>query len=159
MTIKDLQLKQQELDNYIIEKNNIQVSDEEMLKNMILACHDEISEVEESPEDVEEYIDVLFFTLSIANRVNIDLDNESFDNECRLTNMREYLLEFTRRSRVFKHWSKKKPNNLDKKAMEDYLNYIVDMVWYNCKRLNCNMFDEYEKKYAENIRRQETGTY
>lgn len=155
MKIKDLQLKQQQLDDFIIKNNNIQVSDSEMLKNMILACHDEISEVKESPDDVEEYIDVLHFVLSIANRCDLELSEyRIYSYENYKPTLGRLLLDFTRETKCFKHWSKKKGNTIPLN-----LNIMIDIIYGNCKRLGADMFEEYEKKYQINIERQKSGTY
>ena len=107
--IKELQEKQAALDAFIVEHNKLEISDSEMLKNMILACHDEISEVEEAPDDITEYIDVLHFVLSIANRCNLVLDEERIVSKIFSPKvMRNELLDFTRESRMFKHWRDRK---------------------------------------------------
>jgi len=155
MTIKELQIKQQELDIFIIRKCNIHMSVEEMTKNMILACHDEISEVEESPDDASEYIDVLHFVLSIANKYKLKLDNERDDGYNVLDlDLRKCLLKWTRESRIFKHWSTKQGY-----SAQVYLDYMVDIIHDNCIRLGVDMFEEYEKKYQINIERQNGGMY
>ena len=84
MNLKPLFKKQKELDEYIYEKNN--VTAEEIFKKKIVAFLDELFElanelqffkywkdeiVIDRQRAIEEYIDVIHFTLSIANDLGV----------------------------------------------------------------------------------------
>jgi len=164
MTIKDLQIKQAELDAFIIKHLDLKLSESEMLKNMILACHDEISVVEEAPDDVEEWIDVLHFLLSIANKkafvlVTPEKYHDSVTDKSCVGYLWSDLLYFTRLSRCFKHWSAKVPSEDDITVMENFIQGSINAIYTKCLRSDTCMFKEYEKKYQINIKRQEDGGY
>ena len=160
--MRKLQIKQLELDNYIIESKNIKLSKNELLKNMILACHDEILEAEEAPDDVMEYIDILHFVLSIANKFNIVLpDMDYFDLITRprsgfdyIESLRSNLLFITRESRIFKHWSVKEPTDEAYREIKLLLiEMCVDIVKV-CQNLDADVVVVYNKKYEINKQRQ-----
>lgn len=160
MTIKELQRKQQELDDYIIKMKKLEDMDQtHLLSNMFLAAIDELcNEVKEDIENPEEWIDFLHFCLSISNR--LDLEPEVYEfyvelglNQCYDT-AEEYILRCMRVSKCFKHWSNKKPDEKDLEFMELSLSLCIGAIDQACKALNANMFEEYEKKYKINIQRQ-----
>jgi len=150
-----LQDKQDKLDDFITDFNEIEMTESELLKNMILACHDEITEVEDAPEDVSEYIDVLHFVLSIANKMGFELSDSRMD--WKTDTLRGELLKFTRLSRVFKHWSDKTPSSHELSIAKECLDGMVDLIHEACVALGSDMFEEYNKKHDINIQRQYDG--
>lgn len=157
-TIKQLQQKQKELDDYIIKTKNITISDDHMLSNTFLAAIDELSnEVKEDISNVEEWIDVLHFILSLGNKFGFDLlPFGVYDRGLVKLQMQaeEHLLSAMRLSKCFKHWSNKKPEVYDMVQVERKLEIVIGCIKTACERLGCNMFDEYDKKYKINIQRQ-----
>lgn len=158
---KTLQEKQLELDQFIIEKRGLTpdvISTSELMKNIILACYDEIEEVAEDITNPEEWIDVLHFVLSIANYVGVELH---IPTEPIKWNLLECIYElrndfkfFVRESRCFKHWSDKKGDELMVKA---FLECMIDTIHRACEILGVDMVEEYDKKYEINIQRQIEG--
>lgn len=162
MNIQSLLMKQKELNDYIIKTRGLTFNEGELLKNMILACHDEISEVAENPQDSSEYIDVLHFILSIM----IELGYSGYDEfppqlypskKLAHIELRELLLEVTRLSKCFKHWSDKKPSVGEITNIRELLLDCIDIIYTECKYLQVDMYEEYEKKYQINIERQKNG--
>ena len=158
----ELLRKQKELNDYIIETRGLKFNDGELLKNMILACHDEISEVEEAPYDAEEYIDVLHFVLSIA--LEFGFEDLNFTNYSWYPNLdtshdflRYSLLKLTRYSKCFKHWSDKKPSEVDINHVKDHLEFMIHIIYVSVGILDKDMYAEYNRKYQINIERQKNG--
>ena len=162
---KTLQQMQQELDEYIINVRDLRLHPKHLIANMILACHDEISEVYDAPSDVEEYIDVLHFVLSIANKFGIILlEHDSMLHTVRNTtimthiqNLRNALLSVTRFSKVFKHWSDKMPTESDMERVRTNLQIMYNIITDLCDRQGVSVKEEYLKKYEINIKRQQEG--
>jgi len=166
MNYKALQEKQEELDQFIIESKGLQdMSPEHLLSNMILACHDELIEVYDAPEDAEEWIDVLHFVLSIANKLDVDLDEVDFAPRkyvghglCRMQyDSVELLFYITRLTNAFKHWSNKVPSEQEITAYSECLLIMADIIKQACGKLGVDMVEEYDKKYEINKERQREG--
>ena len=159
MNMMELQRKQLQLDEFIITSRKLKISNVELVKNMMLACHDEILECMEAPTDPSEYIDVLHFVLSIANKFDIELDEIPHEHAYEVISfipnrLQHDLLLITRYSRIFKHWSDKKANSFDKNSIKVLLQDMVDNISGACQLLEVDMLKEYNKKYQINIERQ-----
>lgn len=159
---QDMQL---ELDNYIIESKGITVcpdvqgviTESELLKNMMLACLDEIEEAYEDPDDLEELVDIAHFILSIANKFHETLSLDGIqigpcDKEDHLWIIRCHFMRFVRMSRVFKHWSDK-PGAFDRLSLEIIMARIIASI-----EASGGDFDTlYRAKYEKNKARQQRG--
>lgn len=159
---KTLQEMQEELDEFIMSFERVRsLSETEILKNMILACHDEITEIEDDISNPEEWIDALHFVLSIANRLGVEIKSyiDYYDIPLcdAVRSLRYFLLDVTRLSRCFKHWSVKTPSYLDQDEIADTLQLMVIFINSACCKLGVSMRDEYIKKYKINIERQRSG--
>lgn len=166
---KRLQDKQTDLNMFVLHSRGLKIAkalpnsitNSEYLKNMILACHDEILEVEEDIENVEEYIDVLHFVLTLANLFGVDLPDEyskyTSKPKTLVNALRENLLIITRKSKCFKHWSTKTPTDDDMLEIKARILDMVNIIHTLCELKKANMVAEYDKKYLINIQRQREG--
>lgn len=166
---KRLQDKQMDLNMYVLSHRGLKLAkaqpnvivNSEYLKNMILACHDEILEVEEDIDNVEEYIDVLHFVLTLANSFGLELNEEFTPSKTKpktlVLALRTNLLIITRLSKCFKHWSDKKPSEADIEEIKLRIQDMANIIYSLCTQKEANMIDEYDKKYIINIERQQQG--
>ena len=165
MNIKELQNKQKELDEFIVSKMNLNLTDEHMLVDMMLAAIDELcNEVKEDIENAEEWIDELHFVLSIGNRLGVKIQETNMLgsgwNLQQLYKANEnHLLSAMRLSKCFKHWSKKRPSATDMALITNHLGICVESIKLACIKLNTDMEQEYNKKYEINRERQLRGDY
>lgn len=162
MNYKQLQDKQKELDDFIIESKNLyNLHSDHLLSNMYNAARDELNEIKEDVTNAEEWIDLAHFVLSIANKHDIHLINhvgiyETNLLEClRLTEVS--LDKALRYSKCFKHWSNKKPNSDDILAIQMHLEGMLEYISRACVILGTDLVVEYNKKYEENVNRQKRG--
>lgn len=161
INIAKMQRKQQLLDDLIMIEKNIHISKGEMIKNLIFAISDEVLEVVDNRDDVTEYIDILHFTLSIANLYSIQLmfpeKHEGVEFE-ELIGFIDYDIKRIARETInFKHWSNKEFEEPDLEKLKLFLTRIVDDIYTACTFLGCSMVDEYNKKFAINVKRQFDG--
>lgn len=179
LDIATLKKKQQELDNFVLKSRGLTVltspkprtviSEEELLKNMILACFDEIREVLEQPQNAEEWVDVLHFLLSISNKIQgetvspYDLNfNRVFKymgsplkplaNELMMD-----MLKLNRLLSTFKHWSSKPVTHEAITSANVLISVMIENINIALHSLGTDMLTEYEKKYQINIERQKNN--
>ena len=163
MNYLDLQKKQQELDDYIIRTKGLDLHPEHLLSNMFSAAIDELMvEVADDMQDPEEWVDVLHFILSIANKYELELfDMEDLISDRGLLGLHvecsRSLLIAHRFSKCFKHWSNKRPNKSMLTTIEMYLSRCVECIRLACIKLGTDMITEYNKKYEINVQRQKEG--
>lgn len=160
--IKEMMVMQKELNDFVIANHGLKFNDKELLKNMILACHDEISEVEDDITNPEEFIDVLHFVLSVAIELGVEPKDPiviPLVPLCSTPRMfRKSLLTVTRLSRCFKHWSivKMSPANLE--TIREELSFMIATIVRALDILDADdIYTAYHKKYVINIERQKSG--
>lgn len=163
-TIKDLQLKQLQLDSFILEKRGLTeeiLPNSELLKNLLLALYDEIMEIEEDISNAEEWVDALHFTLAIANWYDFELKKGFIPIESNLISNLSYVKKMygniVRRSRCFKHWSDKNASEADERFIACCLSDIICAIEKSLVVLGEDMRKVYDRKYEINVKRQMEG--
>lgn len=164
--LKQLQEKQNKLDNYIIEKQGLQGKD--LLKNKIIALDVELSEFMNEIESfkfwkinkgkdkaLEEACDCLHFILSIANDLNVDLSKFVKIDEIKFG--KASLETIYMRIKIFingMYFEKNK--NLNRLTIRDTFKEFIAMLFLLNIKFN-DLVKEYNKKYEINIKRQNQG--
>ena len=156
---------QRELDGYIIEKRELVISNEELIKNMFLAGYSELLEVFECLDDKEEWIDVLHFVLSISYKLGVEDEIDGYLNDygtppCNITKKALWYNLFAEYTSAlddyagYKHW---KDVNMNERGLTIHLAGCIETICVAVEQLGGNVKEEYTAKYNENIARQKRG--
>lgn len=169
--------KQKELDDYIVKEVGLDVitempliiTDTALLNNMVLGLISEAREVDIAPTDQTEWVDVAHFVLSILYRLNITISNDSirgwlYDDVNRneayeaseLVEMADDIMDYSimlvDALGTFKHW--KRNREIDVMSVKRLCRQILINVINALYILGYDFNEEYDKKYAINVKRQ-----
>jgi dimeric dUTPase (all-alpha-NTP-PPase superfamily) len=179
MLVKTLFSRQKELDDYILENcnarsGNHQLNHQDLVTERLLALFVEVGEFISAPmsKKLEEYVDCLHFILSLRFSLDMQVyeDHEEFEElytrflsikseeqtAAMLITSISYLANSTR---CFKYWSTQQCPSNRPLVKELYYRVFRDFLRLGNAAgfAGHEVVEAYDKKYQENIRRQQTG--
>lgn len=159
MNLNSLFEKQKELDEYIYQKNNVTV--EQVFKRKIVAFIEELYELAnelqffkywkeniniDRQRAIEEYIDVIHFTLSIANDLGV---HEHKYVKTQPRDLNDLVIGITNLATVISI-------SKDKEHVKSLINNVI-ALGYQLGLTEKDVLEAYDKKNAVNYERQEVG--